>query len=189
MDNQNFFCLLKSVHKGDPTFPFFRKLSKEDTAARFCITKSDTKPRKQLLTIIRINYGKLISNSQVLQSSAVSTGNRNVLVIHNITYPCTQRNKQSLDIGIRIDNGGLASPDLEDPSTYGTQFSSNVDFSLPQHRSQLMYIILRENKASLAVIFSKDTLYRFELINKKSKTKKSALNKVTTKQGVESTRL
>lgn len=67
--------------------------------------------RKCLLTIIRINYGKMISNSQVLQSSAVLTGNRNVLVIHNITYTRTQRNNQSLDIHIWIDNRTLITPD------------------------------------------------------------------------------
>lgn len=152
------FCLLKSVHEGDPTSPFFREQTKQDIIVRFCITKSDIKARKQLLIIIRINYGKLIANSQVLRSSAVSTSNRNVLVIHNVTYPYTQRNKQPLDIGIRIGNGALLiSPDLEDPPIYGAQFSSNVDFSLPQHRSQLM----GENQASLAATFSKDTLYRF----------------------------
>lgn len=100
--------------------------------------------------MIRINYGKLISNSQVLQSSTVSTGNRNVLVIHNITYPHTQRNKQPLDIGICIDNRALISPDLEDLPLYGTQFSCNVDFSLTQHRCQLMCKNLRGEKGIIS---------------------------------------
>lgn len=43
---------------------------------RFYITKSDTKTRQQLLATIRIKHGKLISNSQVLQSLVVSTGKR-----------------------------------------------------------------------------------------------------------------
>jgi len=111
---------------------------------------------------------------KVLQSSAVSTGNRNVLVIHNATYPHTQRTKQPVNIGIRIDNGALISPDLEDPPIYGTQFSSKVDFCLPQHRSQLMCIILRQNKALLAVTFSKDTSYRYLTPQQKEQIKERA---------------
>lgn len=43
------------------------------------------------------------------------------LVIHKVTYPQTQRNKQPPDTGTWSDNRPLNHPDLEDPPIYGAQ--------------------------------------------------------------------
>lgn len=64
-----------------------------------------------------------------------------------------QRNNQALDPGTQIGNRALIFPDVEDPPIYGTQFSNNVDFSLPQHKSQCMCMILMENEALFALPF------------------------------------
>lgn len=58
-----------------PLSPLPEKPSQADIA-RFYITRSYIRTKRQLLTIISINCGKLISHNQVLQSSAVPTSNK-----------------------------------------------------------------------------------------------------------------